>query len=530
MEASSPGRHARTLNGLMWLLLVAGFLLRLRVAWLTFLNPDEALHYYLAHQPSLKLAYEASLTTAHPPLMIVFLHFWCRIAGSEFFLRLPFVIAGFLFCLITFLWSARVAGRNAACFAFALFLFAPPLISLSAELRQYSFLLLFCACSIYFLERAMKEDSIPWMAISAAFLYLALLTHYSALIFAASAGVYALVRLPPQSHRPGLVASWVAAQLGGLAILAALYLTQISILRRSGLPSEIASTWLRSSVFHHAEDHAIVFAWSRTLRLFRYLFSHGTVGAIALALFVFGIATLLRPSDRALLSKQRGLAVLLVLPFAITLAAAVAGLYPYGGTRHDVILAIFAIPAIAIGLDRLPDVFGSASTKLLKVTLLAAGLIICNLFPSPTGPYIRPHNQRRELMQQAVNRVRELPPESVIFTDDQGSMVLNYYLCGETMRLSFVSTGDELLKFDCRNHEILIATNTPGGFNRGQFPAQLVKARATVPEGAAIYLFQSGWIDDKEQEWLTQLRGLGGTPQNFGPNILICPFSAAPPQ
>src|SRR5579885_2529211 len=105
----------------MLALLAAGLLLRLRVAWLTFLNPDEALHYYLAHQPSLKLAYEASLTTAHPPLMIVFLHFWCRIAGSEFFLRLPFVIAGFLFCLITFLWIARVAGRNAACFAFALF-------------------------------------------------------------------------------------------------------------------------------------------------------------------------------------------------------------------------------------------------------------------------------------------------------------------------------------------------------------------------------------------------------------------------
>src|SRR5256885_14702276 len=45
-----------------FLLTAAGFFLRLRLAWLTFLNPDEALHYFLAHQPSLKLAYQASLT------------------------------------------------------------------------------------------------------------------------------------------------------------------------------------------------------------------------------------------------------------------------------------------------------------------------------------------------------------------------------------------------------------------------------------------------------------------------------------
>jgi hypothetical protein len=39
-----------------------------------------------------------------------------------------------------------------------------------------------------------------------------------------------------------------------------------------------------------------------------------------------------------------------------------------------------------------------------------------------------------------------------------------------------------------------------------------------------LYLFQSGWIDDKEEDWLTELRGLGGNPRNFGPNILLCPF------
>ena len=45
-----------------------------------------------------------------------------------------------------------------------------------------------------------------------------------------------------------------------------------------------------------------------------------------------------------------------------------------------------------------------------------------------------------------------------------------------------------------------------------------------MPEETSLYLFQSGWIDDKEEDWLTELRGLGGNPRNFGPNILLCPF------
>jgi hypothetical protein len=42
---------------------------------------------------------------------------------------------------------------------------------------------------------------------------------------------------------------------------------------------------------------------------------------------------------------------------------------------------------------------------------------------------------------------------------------------------------------------------------------------------ASVYLFQSGWINDKEEVWLDELRELGGSPRNFGPNILVCRFN-----
>jgi 4-amino-4-deoxy-L-arabinose transferase-like glycosyltransferase len=524
-EQNTPS-HA-PVSWFYFVLFAAGVLLRLRLAWLTFLNPDEALHYFLAHQPSLKLAYEASLTTAHPPLMILFLHYWSLLGRSEFFLRLPSVIASTLFCWVMFLWIRRIANGTAACFALAMFLFAPPLISLAAEIRQYSLLLLFCACCLYWLERAIENDgqnSVRGIIFSALALYLAVITHYSAMIFAATVGVYGLLSLARKKWPARLTTAWILGQAGALTICAFLYQSQISKLRESGTPSEIAATWLRRSIFQPGDNHLATFTWSNTLRLFRYFFSHGTIGAIGFGLFVFALVALLWSyQKREPKPRNRELAILLAAPFLITFLLGIIGIYPYGGTRHDVVLAIFAISGISIGFDRLPRGGSGATAKLVKAVLLASAMFICNFYPSPSGPYIRPHNQRRELMHQAVSSIRSHPPESAIFTDAQGSMVLNYYLCGDAMALPF-TPQQPLSKFRCGQYYLLTSMALPAGFDRATFPELLSRAMQENARETSLYLFQSGWIDDKEEDWLTELRGLGGNPRNFGPNILLCPF------
>ena len=188
-------RHASRRLYFLLLMLGTGAAVRLYFAWLTFLNPDEALHYFVARQPSFAAAYEASLTMAHPPLMIILLHAWSALGASEFFLRVPFVVAGLLFAWVMFIWIRHIASDAAGAFALALCLFLPSVISLSAEIRQYSVLLLFCAACLYALELGLESNSITWLAASFAVLYLALLTHYSALIFAAAVGLYGLLLL-----------------------------------------------------------------------------------------------------------------------------------------------------------------------------------------------------------------------------------------------------------------------------------------------------------------------------------------------
>src|ERR1051325_3041075 len=138
-------RHSIRRIYLLFSMLGVGAAVRLDLAWRTFLSPDEALHYFVAARPSFGAAYKASLTMAHPPFMIILLHAWSALGTSELFLRLPFVAAGLLFAWLMFLWIKGIAGDTAGTFALVLCLFLPSSISLSAEIRQYSLLLLFCA-------------------------------------------------------------------------------------------------------------------------------------------------------------------------------------------------------------------------------------------------------------------------------------------------------------------------------------------------------------------------------------------------
>ena len=130
-----------------------GFLARLWAASGIFLNPDEALHFRLANQPSLSLAYAQSATAAHPPLLILFLYYWRALGTSDLWLRLPSVIAGAIFCWVFFKWLTQVTDRLTGLIGLLFVSFLLPIIMLAAEVRQYALLLAFLGGALYFLDR-----------------------------------------------------------------------------------------------------------------------------------------------------------------------------------------------------------------------------------------------------------------------------------------------------------------------------------------------------------------------------------------
>ena len=74
---------------------------------------------------------------------------------------------------------------------------APVLTTLGAEVRNYSLLLLCMSSALYFLERALRDQNVTSIVYSSLFLYLAILTHYSALWFSSHVDIAeASIELP----------------------------------------------------------------------------------------------------------------------------------------------------------------------------------------------------------------------------------------------------------------------------------------------------------------------------------------------
>src|SRR5438270_5886452 len=320
ISAQPHGSRQALMRAAPLLLVLTGLAVRLIGAYCKFLNGDEAMHYLLAIQPTLTDAYRASLGTAHPPLLIVFLHYWGMISHAECFLRLPSVLAATATGWFVYAWLRDIADRTTALVAMSLVLFSPALIYTSAEVRQYALLLCFMAATLYLLDRGLMAQSPGLMLASASTLYFALLTQYAAMIFAASIAVYGLIRIADIRPKPSFVAAWTGTQAGCVGITAVLWKTHISVIRNRALTQDVAQSYLKSSLFHPGQDNVIVFLAKANVRLFHFLFSQGAVSVLGMLLFVAGIVVLLRTSvssTRSRLPTARQLGILLLLPFVI---------------------------------------------------------------------------------------------------------------------------------------------------------------------------------------------------------------------
>jgi hypothetical protein len=132
------------------------------------------------------------------------------------------------------------------------------------------------------------------------------------------------------------------AALGALALF--FYATHIAHLRGSPLEQEVQGTWLQESFLRQGQG-AAAFLAERTLSVFQYFFSTKAGGAVALLLFLGGVGRLA--------ARRLPMAILLTVPFVLAAVGGLLALYPYGGTRHDVDLAIFAYAGSGFALARL---------------------------------------------------------------------------------------------------------------------------------------------------------------------------------
>jgi len=472
-----------------------GFLFRLWTASGTFLNPDEALHFRLANQPSLFLAYKASLTASHPPLLTLVLYFWRAFGTSELWLRLPSVLAGTVFCWTFYKWLAKVAGTFAGLIGLLFVALLPPIGLLGVEIRQYALLLAFLAGAVHFLDEALADNSATQMAAFSFCLCLAMLSHYSAFLFAAALGIYALFRILAERPPASLVATWGAGQLGATALAIALYKTHISKLglgeSRTVLQGWMSEFFLRRSYFDRAHDNAVTFLLGHTFGVFQYFFGQLAVGDFMGLLFVLGVALLLRGKnfwqDQ---HSSRRLGLFLILPFAIAGVASLVHVYPYGGTRHVAFLMIPGVAGAGVAIARL------AKTWQRGLAVASVVLIACVAFGRPRLPKMERADQNRKNMVAAMAFVsKNIDQTDLIFTDYQSDLILGHYLCRERPIFpeaapstfeQFSCDGRRVVSADYKSEWIFGSDNFPNAWRR------FVQAYRLNP-GTTVWIFQAGW-------------------------------------
>ncbi|HKV77015.1 MAG TPA: glycosyltransferase family 39 protein [Candidatus Sulfotelmatobacter sp.] len=478
-------------------LVLIGFLWRVWQAQATFLNTDEAWHFAVANQNSLRAAYRASLTLAHPPLMVFILYFWKGLGTSNLMLRFPGVLAGTVFCWVFYKWMVRVVGHTNALVSLIFACFLPPMIVLSAELRQYSLMLMFAVAAAYFFDVAVAENSVTAMSLSCASLYLAMLSHYSSLLFAATLGIYAIARLWAQRPRMRVVASWAIGQAVGLGIAGALYSTHISKLSAVypvALPLQrFGDFYLFDWYYHAGRDRLLPFLYRGTFGVFRFIFGQTGIGQVAAVLFLASVTSLLflkgRKSEEI---SPRLVALLLATPFTLNWIAVVAGLYPYGRTRQCMFLAVFALPGVAVALAR---IVGNSMGPASGLAFLM--VIGCHAFGTQQGRDLLPvTEQRHEHMDQMMQFVRSnLGPKDVIYTDQATSYQLRHYLCDQKpVRIEDSPGGFE--SFRCEGFYVVFT-----GPNDGSLTAQGVDVRWRNADGRLdlslggehVWVVQGGW-------------------------------------
>ncbi|MGB8583667.1 MAG: glycosyltransferase family 39 protein [Candidatus Sulfotelmatobacter sp.] len=513
-------------------ILLFGLLARMWTASGTFLNPDEALHFRLANQASWLLAYRQSLTASHPPLLTFILYFWRALGTSELWLRMPSVLAGVVFCWIFYKWLRNAADDLAGLIGLIFVSFLPPIILLSAEIRQYALLLAFLAAALYFLDDAFAKNSSGGMVAFSLCLYLAMLSHYSAFWFAAALGIYALFRFFTERFSVTLKMAWAIGQICALALAIFLYKSHISKLgvgeSRTALQGWMSDFFLRRSYFDAAHDNPLLFLVGHSFGVFQYFFGQLAVGDVMGLLFVLGVVLLLRGKD---LPQQkvgsRRLAILLLLPFAVAAVAALAHVYPYGGTRHIAFLIIPGVAGVSVALTRL-------AAERWERGLAAAALMVvgCIAFGKTRPPTMDRADQSRAHMTAAIDFIKQnVKPNELIFTDYQTDLILGHYLC-QQRPISFEAAPATFEQFSCDGHNIVSQDYKGWQFWASNFPQEwqrLVHDYKLSP-GETVWVVQAGWGVDLPQDLqrhFAELRDLHF--ESFGKNMLIFKLTVGQP-
>ena len=525
MKSRSAPTAPRRLNAEAWLqshsswvalaLVAAALALRIAIALPRFLNPDEISNLVTAYHPTLAAVLNEALHSPHPPLYFIFLYCWRMLGGSDFWLRLPSILAGVVALWFAYRWL-RTAFNGAVGIAGLVVLgFAPMFSYLMIEIRQYPFLFLVLAAALLEFERSLSEQSPRRMILYSLLMVLALFVHSSAFWYVVALGIYGLALLVGRRLRGRTSLAWTGGQVVAALLAAVQYLTQYRAIQQTHTAQFAVDEWLKDSYFHRGIDSMFLFPLRQTLALFQYLFSHKVAGPVLLAVFVAGLVLI--AVGRKAKDERRWTVTLLILPFLVIGAASMLGLYPYGGSRHDSLLLLFIAAPFGIA------VAAALRNRILPVVALACVLVpLWFLKATPTSDQPPRDSQQRRLILDAADFIREsTPPGRIVFTDDLSQFLLRRYLCRDMAGRSH-STEAGFTEFTSGSWR-LVASMRFFTFPPDSFGDEFARMASTygLGRGDTVCVVSAGWGLNIAMRLFNRYRLQYPGTRMFGRNIAV---------
>ncbi len=464
-------------NAFALLLSLCALGLRLYLSTLYYLNPDEA----QLLNAGVSVQWDVS---HHPPLLLWWLWAASLLSEQEWWLRSLPAVCGAASALMLGIWLRRFVSVEAAWGMATVAAFSPNLVLLSAQTRGYSMALAATATALYLLDRAFAENSRRWLVWHFVALAIGILSEFCVAWVALATGLYAVAVLARNPEKRRLLAVWLAGQAAAGALYGWLYITVVRPLAAMTPTQSLINTYLRGA-FPRPGETPLVFLSGGSFKQLVYTVSSLPAGVWTALLFAAGgVVWVRRGETRAVL----------VLSLYLAGVGALLSFFPFGRSRHSVVVGFVSLAAVAAGIDFVMGRWGQWGR------MAATGALLASMFAFPFGDLHNiPHESwRKPAMDHSVARlVAEIPPEATLVADDETIQMLIARLAPRDRRRSNKDRPGELL---IRGR----AVRSMGRFDWDSLNKQRAdQVRSTTRRGDWLIDtgFTVGGLKRREKEW-----------------------------
>ncbi len=388
-------------NKLLWITVMATFLVKSLLAYLIPFTGDEALFYTWGTFPDIGF-YD------HPPMIGWLLTLIMKFSISEYALRLPplifpYIVGAVIYSLL------KVLDKNLACWAVILFLVSPPNM-LNILVTTDTPLFLFASLSAACFYRGLHLNKLPYLILAGVFLGGACLSKYfSALLFIAY-GVYVLMY---QRNRQGFAA--------------------LALVTVCAIPFALLNVYYN---YTHAWSNIMfnVFNRNHDIGSFKPGYFLAYLGKLLLLLTPFTIYFFFRPVKSAQQfvaaeSLRRYYSVLCFVPLGVlallSFTKAIGIHWPLAFLPFGFMLTIFRFNAATF----------RKAVLLVAVCTFAVNFLIAYIVIDPPAKLTQSKAYQKALFyikpQTAADRLKPYTKDYILTTESYSKSVLLYYYTGK---------------------------------------------------------------------------------------------------